>query len=412
MGTHLNPCGLGVDDCSHPLLNKSLDHQCDDHEIGISPAPSEEYSAIAYNYGHRPFRDICFPVMFVMLVLTTYAGGVYSIMHHNRDYKHAASFVYQHNSSSCAKSSILVTRNSASLVTGENVTDGKLGFQLVVNLISGQFLFQHSHGHVVKELVWTLAITLILSIPFLFGLLWLLNTFTKHIVYTCLPVLIFIPILTNVVWFVACEANKHCKESFSLVLRISAFLFLFVLCGIIVWIVYANRDRIDLTIRVLHTASEALRRNMSLLLVLPGLILLFLIYLVPIVLFLFFARSNGEVIPNPKVEEYEYPCGGISGVDCCLWKEDRWVQAYYAVAIFTMIWSATAMIEAQVYIVSGTVAQWYFEKAGSSPSGSIKSSMSCKVVSELKQARCERKAFDDNNCLASKGGDARDQLYS
>lgn len=237
-----------------------------------------------------------------------------------------------------------------------------------------QLQFQHLR-HLSKELVWMLAVTLIFSPPCLFGLLWLLNTFTTHIVYACLPFFILIPIFMNVLWFVACAVNQHCKESFSLALRISAFLFIFALCGVIVWVIYANRNSIELTIIILHTSSEALRRNMGLLLVLPGLTLLLFLYLVSIIVFLYFARMNGKVIPNSKIEEYEYLCARISGIGCCVWKEDPWVPAYYGVAIFAFIWSATTIFEAQVYVISGTVAQWYFQISGTSSTATIRNSV-------------------------------------
>uniref|UniRef100_A0A2P2K508 Choline transporter-like protein n=1 Tax=Rhizophora mucronata TaxID=61149 RepID=A0A2P2K508_RHIMU len=40
-----------------------------------------------------------------------------------------------------------------------------------------------------------------------------------------------------------------------------------------------------------------------------------------------------------------------------------------------MLWSLTAMIEAQVYVISGTVAQWYFTKENTAPRRSIRSSL-------------------------------------
>ncbi|KAF1899250.1 hypothetical protein Lal_00019375 [Lupinus albus] len=61
---------------------------------------------------------------------------------------------------------------------------------------------------------------------------------------------------------------------------------------------------------------------------------------------------NGKVVPK-HLHGGEYDC---------VWKEDSWVPAYFALAILTMLWSATAMKEAQVYVISGTVGHWYFTK--------------------------------------------------
>ncbi|CAL9776504.1 unnamed protein product [Musa acuminata subsp. burmannicoides] len=40
-----------------------------------------------------------------------------------------------------------------------------------------------------------------------------------------------------------------------------------------------------------------------------------------------------------------------------------------------MIWSAATLMEAKVYVISGTVAQWYFNKEESRPTKSIRSSL-------------------------------------
>ncbi|GLJ38745.1 hypothetical protein SUGI_0789960 [Cryptomeria japonica] len=356
MGKEINPYEFGCDNSSHPLLNKS---NTDDQSRDLK-----------YNSGHRPYHDAFFLMMFVIFVSTTYAVGVFSVTNHNKNYKHAGSFVYDHNSRSCVKP-ITEIMASPTIDRALIISRSEVGMWKLRTLINKQLQFEFEYRNVAKELAWTLAITLVVSIPFVFILLWLLNTFTKHIVYACLPFFILVPIFMDVLCFVACEVNEHCKDSFSPALRIFVFLFIFALCGVIIWVIYANRGRIELTIRVLHTASEALRRNMALLLVLPGLNLLLLLYLIPIIVFLLFAFCNGKVIPNPNIEEYGFSCR----VHCCVWKEEQWVPAYYGLAIFTIIWSITTMLEAQVYIISGTVAQWYFEIAGSSSTTSIRSSV-------------------------------------
>lgn len=352
---------------SEPLLNKS-----GLQETEISSSQQEDYHPIRYNSGRRYFRDIPFLIVFVILVLATFAFGIFSIVHRNRNYGNVSSYVYDTNSSSCTKSSLSV-----------DIRDQGLGFDGAYEHLSYhpirvtqlEYYVLGSSKHLLKDMVWTLVITLILSIPFLFGLLWLLRHYTKQIVYSCLPFFVLIPVFINVFWFVACTMSKDCRDEISLALRIFILLFIFVLCGIIVWIIIINWHRIELTIRIIGTASEGLARNMRLMLVLPSLIAGLFVYYIPIIVFLVFARLNGRIIPNPKVEESGYACGGSTGVECCLWKEDGWVPAYYALAIITMLWSLTTMIEAQVYVISGTISQWYFCKADSSPPRSIRNSI-------------------------------------
>lgn len=89
-----------------------------------------------------------------------------------------------------------------------------------------------------------------------------------------------------------------------------------------------------------------------------------MVYYSPIVVFLVFARFNGKIVLRESGGEYS-----------CVWKEDGWVPAYFALAILTMLWSAAVMVEAQVFVISGTIAQWYFTKEDSTPKRSIRSSL-------------------------------------
>lgn len=127
----------------------------------------------------------------------------------------------------------------------------------------------------------------------------------------------------------------------------------------------ANWHRIELTVSIIGVASDALSKNMGLFVVLPSLILGLVVYYAPIVVFLVFARLNGKIVPRESKGEYT-----------CVWKQDGWVPAYFALAILTMLWSAAAMVEAQVFVISGTISQWYFWKEeDSTPNRSIRSSL-------------------------------------
>ena len=87
-----------------------------------------------------------------------------------------------------------------------------------------------------------------------------------------------------------------------------------------------------------------------------------MLLLLLIVLFVVvFARFNGKIVVKNLKPGY-----------ACEWKEDSWVPAYYALAILTTLWSAAAMVEAQVYVISGTIANWYFSKEHQTPRRSIR----------------------------------------
>ncbi|CAN6485318.1 unnamed protein product [Victoria cruziana] len=323
-----------ADEPSQPLLHKNPASEAPRIEFREDEveSSSNQYPPIAFNYGPRSFNDLPFLFLFIIFVLCTVGFGIFCIANQNSNYGNVSSFVYDTNTSSCkVSSSLLVERGSWSWLNRPN-------------LEGSSFL---------KDLVWTLVITAVLSVPFLFGLLLVLKNYAKQVVYASLPFFVLIPVFFNVFWFVACTVGENCRESFPLAYRILVLLFVFVVIGVIVWIIVANWQRIELTVRILATSANALEQNMGLFVILPSLTVALLVYFVPLVMFLIFARFNGNIEPQLSESTGDYSC---------VWKQDRWVPAYYALAILTMLWSIAVTVEVQVYIISGTVAQWYFAK--------------------------------------------------
>ncbi|XP_017971076.1 PREDICTED: CTL-like protein DDB_G0288717 [Theobroma cacao] len=333
-----------------PLLSKpttSSTYSSPPIEELAQPDPSEpdptQFLQISFNYGPRPFKDLPFLILFVLLVVCTFAFGIFSIFHRNTNYSNVSSFTYDSNSTSCVQDSSFLSNSD-------------WVFEISLVSLSSSSLWTY--------LVWTLVITLILSVPIWFLLLFLLKHYTKQIVYALLPFFIIMPIFFDVYWFVACTLTSSCSDAFPLVYRILVLVFVLLVVGIIVWIIVSNWQRIELTVRIIAVASDALSRNLGLFLVIPLLTVGLAIYYAPIVVFLVFARFNGKIVAKESNGEYT-----------CVWKQDSWVPAYYTLAILTMLWSLTAMVEAQVYVISGTIAQWYFSKDDSKPKRSIRSSL-------------------------------------
>ncbi|XP_059647483.1 uncharacterized protein LOC132293855 [Cornus florida] len=336
---------------TQPLLSKppySFPSPIDEPPSNNDPTTSEpdpnHYLQISYNYGRRPIKDLSFLIVFALFVLSTFAFGIFASVNRNPNSSNISSFVYDSNSSSC------VDQSSSTLSS----IDTTLSF----------YYYSSSSSGVLKYLIWTLVITLILSVPFALCVLLLLKHYTKQIVYISLPFFVIVPIFINVYWFVACTVSSTCSDAFPLAYRILVFVFLFLIVGVIVWIFVVNWHRIELTVSIIGVASNALLRNLRLFGVLPALTLSLFVYYAPIVVFLVLARQNGEIVVREESEEYY-----------CAWKQDSWVPAYYALAILTMLWSAAAMVEAQAYVISGTIAQWYFSKDDLKPRKSIRSSL-------------------------------------
>ncbi|XP_030450624.1 uncharacterized protein LOC115672809 [Syzygium oleosum] len=324
---------------SQPLLSTPPPPPESDQQPGPDPDPTQ-YLQITYNHGPRPFKDLPFLVLFLLLVLLTFAFGIFSAFHRNTAYSDVSSYSYSSTSASCVKNSTSLARRDALYVSSSLSSSA------------------------VTDLIWVLVITLILSVPICFSLLLLLKHYTKQVVYASLPFFVLMPVFLNVYWFVACTVSSSCSDDFPLVYRILVLVFVFLVIAVIVWIFVANWHRIELTVRIIGVASDALSRNLALFAVLPCMTLGLLIYYAPIVVFLVLARQNGEIVASESDDEYT-----------CKWKQDSWVPAYFALAILTMLWSLTVTIEAQVYVISGTIAQWYFSKEDTTPRKSIRSSL-------------------------------------
>ncbi|KAI3446247.1 hypothetical protein Pfo_002912 [Paulownia fortunei] len=419
---------------TQPLLSKPYPT----HEPPIaSTSETEEdqtqYLQISYNYGPRSIKDLPFLLLFCLLVLCTFGFGIFASVHRNPHRSQVSYFIYNTTSSSCtfvkdvrspfssnsslwspfydslsesstsndrptssnaSKTSHLESLHanfsfsthptslnystlSLSRSTSENSSSSDNPLSLnspKSTLLNGLIDYSSILGNLaslnsrksslLKSLIWTLVITLIVSVPFVLSVLFLLKHYTKQIVYASLPLFVIVPIFIDVYWFVACTVSSSCSDAFPLMYRIVVLIFVFLIIGVIVWIFVVNWHRIELTVRIIGVASDALLRNLGLFGVLPALTLGLFVYYVPIVMFLIFANWNGKFVPKEENGEY-----------FCVWKQDSWVPAYYTLAILTMLWSATAMVEAQVYLISGTIAQWYFSKDDSGPKHGIRSSL-------------------------------------
>ncbi|KAE8725561.1 hypothetical protein F3Y22_tig00008386pilonHSYRG00018 [Hibiscus syriacus] len=283
-----------------PLLFKST-YPSPSIEEPAQPDPSEsDPIQITFNSGPRPFKDLPFLFLFLFSVLCTFAFGIFSIFHRNDNYS---------------------------------------AFQPLPTILIPLLAFKTLSFHQTQ-----------------YG--------SFKIVYLLLPFFVIVPIFFDVYWFVACTVSSSCSDTFPLVYRILVLVFVLPGVGVIVWIIVANWHRIELTVRIIGVASDALSRNLGLFLVIPLLTVGLVIYYAPTVVFLVFSRFNGKIVAKESNGEYT-----------CVWKQDSWVPAYFTLAILTMLWSLTTMVEARVYVISGTIAQWYFSKDDEKPHLSIRRSL-------------------------------------
>lgn len=128
------------------------------------------------------------------------------------------------------------------------------------------------------------------------------------------------------------------------------------------FIFYLWRDQIALASSLLSVSARGLVAN-------PGLIgatvllnLVSVLSISPLLTFAVYAYANGSVVPNPARH------GGVQCVDsesklpvaCCAWEPSAPAVAYMVCAVLLLLWTMMTWQQVRVFLVSGTIAQWYF----------------------------------------------------
>jgi hypothetical protein len=354
-----------ADEMKEPLLQKTgasngRDRRNKEGERAINvPAapPGDDDGASAgfgYNYGLRPYQDIAFSVIFVLMLLASIGFGIYGVVNSNPDYEWIESAHYEPDKGACS--------------VPEHVQEQFGGgawnqFWLHKNkkLLLNSIVAQKVSGSAETAVSLVIAITVVLSAPFALCMLWLLRKKTKELVYASLPVFILLPVALNVTWFVGCQRDVECRRNFDFSAQLSLFLFVLLVCGLMIYVIYSNWDRIQLTIRVVQTAAEALYQNLTLLFVLPLLSFALIGLCTPLATFMVYAYTNGKLVPNPDILNHpQMPCGRGTDHPCCVWEPAGWVVPYLYLSGFAILWAAMITAQVQVFTISGTVAQWYF----------------------------------------------------
>jgi hypothetical protein len=313
-------------------------------------------AGFGYNYGLRPYQDIAFSVIFVLLLLASIGFGIYGVVNSNPDYEWIESAHYEPDKGACSVPEHVQEQFGGGAWKQFWLHKNK---KLLLNSIVAQKVSASAETAV--SLV--IAITVVLSAPFALCMLWLLRKKTKELVYASLPVFILLPVALNVTWFVACQRDVECRRNFDFSAQLSLFLFVLLVCGLMIYVIYSNWDRIQLTIRVVQTAAEALYQNLTLLFVLPLLSFALIGLCTPLATFMVYAYTNGKLVPNPDILNHpQMPCGRGTDHPCCVWEPAGWVVPYLYLSGFAILWAAMITAQVQVFTISGTVAQWYFAR--------------------------------------------------
>jgi hypothetical protein len=130
---------------------------------------------------------------------------------------------------------------------------------------------------------------------------------------------------------------------------------------------YLWRGELDIVASMISVSTQGLRDNPHLVSVTVILQVLAMAYLIPVVYLMADATQHGEATINKyAVESGTDVCLGYYSqtVDCCRWEMQSWVVSYLTLGLVSGLWVVATALEARLYIIGGTVCQWYFAPAG------------------------------------------------
>ena len=130
---------------------------------------------------------------------------------------------------------------------------------------------------------------------------------------------------------------------------------------------YLWTNELNLIASLLQVATQGLRDNPHVITTTVGLSVVSLLYIAPAVAAMMFAAENGHVaVSTVATAKSGDGCVDFVGaaVDCCGFQVDPWVPYYMTLSIVSLLWVTSAALETRLYVIGGTMCQWYFAPAG------------------------------------------------
>ena len=141
------------------------------------------------------------------------------------------------------------------------------------------------------------------------------------------------------------------------------------LTALTAFVFYLWRDELNLVASLLTVATQGLRDNPHIVTAVVGLQLVAFCWLAPCVAFMMFANTNGHVAVSHEAVSQDGSskiCKDFNGldVDCCAWDVESWVPFYLTMAMVSGIWFISVALETRLFVIGGTICQWYFAPVG------------------------------------------------
>ncbi|KAK9829886.1 hypothetical protein WJX72_008466 [[Myrmecia] bisecta] len=275
-----------------------------------------------FEYKNRPRRDTWAAIVWVLLLVGVVVGGIYSATHRNTQFSRLVQPDYLADGKHCPMRRSLLERAPLEQQE-EDLAD----------------FFKHAS----KWLLFSALGCLVLGLVFL----WLFKNHAKPMVRATIRVQVALPVVAGIVLLATGQFTPGLVAL--LIGALSAFCF---------WL---WRNEIDLCARLLTVAAHGLHANPGLLVFVTGAKATLIGFIVPVFAFTYLAITNGQVAPN-GARGGRQECVNSEGaqVPCCQWQPDSWVPAYATLNSIAFLWTTFLIFELRVYVIAGTICQWYF----------------------------------------------------
>eukprot|EP00891_Asterochloris_glomerata_P002800 jgi/Astpho2/2800/e_gw1.00050.66.1_t len=272
-------------------------------------------------------RDLPWAILYGVFMALTLAGGVYGAVHRQGD---AVQSTALRQPDLCP-----IERNNTLLTEQRAATQ--------------DFSISDFMKHAAVWLLVSAAFSLVLGLVFLWLFKWQAQTMTR----LTIQLQIILPAAAGVSALIAGQIGAGVMMILMSLLAAAVF-----------WL---WRNEIDLCARLLTVAAHGLQENTGLL----GFVVAAKVAMVGVVLplgvLLTLSYTNGDLAPNPERDFSKHTiCVDEQGktVPCCTWQLDSWVPPFMSVASTTLLWTIFLTFELRVFVISGTIAQWYFAPPG------------------------------------------------
>jgi hypothetical protein len=312
-------------------------------------------------------RDRWWGLAYLVVLAIALAGGIYAAAHSNPDFAHAINPKYLSDPAHCPVPAEPMRRGTGLLFAGGSSNDDPAPPPPPPPAFSPKFFVAAASFYVALSVVGGVLLGV--------AAMALFRAKPRAAVYGAIALQVGLPVFGAVAVLLS-GAPFAAAAPLLFVAFVVSFCY------------YLYREQLGLVAQLLGTAAQAVSHVWGVVVAAAGLQLAAAVVSLPLAASALFAYSNGRVVPSPLVASIVHAaaagadpssasatCLDASGapVMCCSWRPDGWAGVLVAVCAVAVTWTSLLGFTLKTFIVSGSVARWYFAPANAGAGGGVES---------------------------------------